>query len=126
LYFNLDVNALSIKVIKLSKNGYRTNQGIEIQVLKNQRTISDILQIIKNKIGDKWTDANFNTLHYIDGAAARAPHLAITDEDTLKTFITRVSNSKKKNLVLCLELLPEKCMYSSFLFLLIIIIINII
>jgi len=49
----LIVEALNIKVIKLSKNGYRTSQGIEIQVLKNQQTISNILQIIKDKIGDK-------------------------------------------------------------------------
>ena len=112
----LIVETLNIKVIKLSKNGYRTSQGIEIQVLKNQQTISNILQIIKDKIGDKWTDVNFETLHYIDGRAVKAPHLAITDEETLKTFITRISGSRNKNIALCLELLPEKCEYLSFYF----------
>ena len=117
----LIVEALNIKVIKLSKNGYRTSQGIEIQVLKNQQTISNILQIIKDKIGDKQTNVNFETLHYyIDGTAVKAPHLAIADEETLKTFITHISDSRKKNITLCLELLPEECEYLSFYFIYII------
>jgi len=111
LYFILTntsiVDIVNIKVIKLNKNGFRTNQGIEIQVSKDQQTINDILYIIKEKVGSKWTDVDFEALHYIDEAAARAPHLAIIDKEALEAFISHLFKTRK-NLSLCLELLPEK------------------
>ena len=119
LYFiltnTLIIDIVNLKVIKLNKNGFRTNQGIEIQVSKSQQTINDILHIIKEKVGSKWIDVNFETLYYIDGAAAKAPHLAIIDIETLEAFILRVSKTRK-NLSLCLELLPEKGYLSCYIY----------
>jgi hypothetical protein len=106
----LAIDTVNIKVIKLNKSGFRTNQGIEIQISKKQQTIDNILRIIKEKVGNKWTDVDFETLYYIDGTAAKAPHMAIIDKDALEAFICRLSKSKK-NLSLCLELLPEKSEY---------------
>ena len=87
-------------MLKLNEEGYRSSVGVSIKLRLEHETLSNTLNIIRNKVYGIWTDVNC-ALFYLEKQAKKAPHYAILDDQGIQDFILKLH--KKKKVQLCLE-----------------------